>query len=110
MYNSSSYGQKQSAKQAVFNNSKYGQMQAKLAANAADSATTKRITLPDGRVLVRPAASTRIDFKSLFGSISTDDSDPTGASTAALFDSLKSTSNSMLSAYEAQAKQRLGLR
>lgn len=111
MYNSSAYGQQQAAKQAVFNNSKYGKMQATLAANEAESKETKKYTLANGKVLVRPASSGKyINFKALFGSIgSSDDTDSSNASTLALFDSMKSTSSNIMSYYEAQAKQRLGL-
>lgn len=110
LYNSSTYGQQQSAKQAIFNNSKYGKMQAKLAENEADSNTTKKIVLDNGKVLIRHASSSKyINFKSLFGSITADDSTTSDAATLALIDSFKSTSSSIMSAYEKQAKQRLGL-
>lgn len=110
LYNSSSYAQRQADKQAIFNNSKYGQAQAAINTSNTSDTTTKKYTLSDGRVLVRPGASNRIDFKALFGSItSDDDTDSSNAATLALFDSMKSTSNSLLTAYEKQSKQRLGL-
>ncbi len=111
LYNSSSYAQRQSAKQAIFNNSKYGQMESKLAALNSDDNTSKRYVLSDGRVFVRQASSSRINFRALFGSITSgDDTDSSNADTLALFQNLKNTSDSMLSAYEKQSKQRLGLR
>lgn len=111
LYNSSSYAQKQTAKQAIFNNSKYGKMEAKLAELNSGDTSIKKYTLSDGRVLIRQSSSNRIDFKALFGSITSgDDTESSNLSTLALFDNMKKTSDSMLSAYEKQAKQRLGFK
>jgi len=109
-YNNSAYGQNLSAKQAIYNNSKYGQAQAAIdAANNTDT-TSKSYVLPDGKVLVRPGSSNRIDFKSLFGSIgSTDDETSSDADTLALISSMESSSDSIMSAYANISKQRLGL-
>lgn len=106
--NSSTYGMAQSAKQAIYNNSKYGLAQAAISAANTESSEPVKYTLPDGRVLVRYPSSSRIDFKSLFGSIGGDDDD-SDTDTLSLIANLKATSHSLMDAYAKQGMQNLGL-
>lgn len=104
--NNSSYGVMQSEKQAIFNNSKYGQAQAAIKASSSSSTEPTKYTLSDGRVLVRYPSSSRIDFKSLFGSIGEEDD---SADTLNLINSMKTTSHSLMDAYANRGKQNIGL-
>jgi len=108
VYNNSSYSANFASKKALYDKSQYAQTQELIAQSAKNKKTkTTSYTLPNGRVLMRYPTASRIDFKSLFGSITNNDNG--SADTLAIMKNMKASSDSILEAYSKRSKQNLGL-
>lgn len=107
-YNTSSYAQREAAKQAIFSQTKFGQAASALSATSSGSTSASGITyytMPDGKVLARQSSSKYIDFKTLFSFLDEDD----GYGTYTGIGNYGTTASNYMAAYEKIAKQRLGL-
>jgi hypothetical protein len=112
LYNNSAYGNNMSDKQSAYANSDYAQRKAIMEGYSSSSKGVTKPTayhLANGKVLMRYPTSNRIDFKSLFGSIGSNDDYSDNDDTLTLIKKMQSTSNAILDAYTKKAKQNLGL-
>lgn len=110
-YNNSDYAARLAEKKALYDASTYGQKQALSSAATSPNKITKptQYTLPNGKVLMRYPSANRINFKSLFGSIGSDDSTTNATDTLSLMKNMKASSDAWMDAYTKISKQNLGL-